>query len=65
MIDPIVEQTNLYATQYKNEHNFKTDRDEIKKFLRLRIMSAIIAYLQKITIGAQPKISLHQYFHQQ
>ena len=39
IIDLIVEQKNLYATRDKNEHNFKTDRDEIKKFLGLIIMS--------------------------
>ena len=39
MIDLIVEQTNLYATRDKNIHNFKTDRDELKKFLGLILMS--------------------------
>ena len=39
MIDLIVEQTNLYANRDKNMHNFKTDQDEMKKFLGLIIIS--------------------------
>ena len=39
IIDLIVEKRNLYATRGKKEHKFKTDRDEIKKFISLIIMS--------------------------
>ena len=39
MIDLIVEQTNLYANRDKNMHNFKTDQNEMKKFLGLIIIS--------------------------
>ena len=39
MIDLIVEQTILYANRDKNMHNFKTDQDEMKKFLGLIIIS--------------------------
>ena len=39
MIDLIVEQTNLYANRDKNMLNFKTDQDEMKKFLGMIIIS--------------------------
>ena len=39
MIDLIVEQTILYANRDKNMHNFKTDQNEMKKFLGLIIIS--------------------------
>ena len=39
MNDLIVEQTILYANRDKNMHNFKTDQNEMKKFLGLIIIS--------------------------
>ena len=39
MIDLIVEQTILYANRDKNMNNFKTDQNEMKKFLGLIIIS--------------------------
>ena len=66
MLDNIVEQTNIYASQYKGSHKITPrsrvqqwaredfDREELTRFLALIIIMGLVNLPQSRTIGSQP-----------